>query len=79
MGTREALIQEILRQPEPVLRELQDYLTHLVSHRDNGDKDELPTLAGAWPADYFQKTAGAFANEPLERPPQLSFEKREDW
>jgi hypothetical protein len=50
-----------------------------MAHRDSGEKDALPALAGAWPADYFQKTAGAFANEPLERPPQLSFEKREDW
>jgi len=35
--------------------------------------------AEAWPAGYFQKTAGAFAGEQLERPPQLPFEKREEW
>jgi hypothetical protein len=79
MGTREALIQEILRQPEPVLRDLQHYLAGLVAHRNGGEKHALPSPAGVWPADYFQKTAGSFANEPLERPPQLSFEKREDW
>jgi len=33
----------------------------------------------SWPRDYFEKTAGAFANEPFERPPQLPFEKREEW
>ena len=79
MGTREALIQEILRQPEPLLRELQHYLAYLVAHQENGEKKPFPSPAGAWPADYFQKTAGAFANEPFERPTQLSLEKREDW
>ena len=54
MGTREALIQEILRQPEPLLRELQHYLAILVAHRESEEKDTLPSLAGAWPADYFQ-------------------------
>ena len=33
----------------------------------------------SWPRGYFEKTAGAFANEPFERPPQLPFEKREEW
>ena len=33
----------------------------------------------AWRPDYFTTTAGAFAGEPLERPAQLQFEKRERW
>ena len=33
----------------------------------------------AWPADYFETTAGAFADEPLERAPQGDFPNREDW
>ena len=33
----------------------------------------------SWPARYFEQTAGAFTNEPLEGPPQLPFEKREEW
>ncbi len=79
MSTREALIQEILKQPEPVLRELQHYLAFLAEHQKKG-ANETPTPATeAWPAGYFQKTAGAFAGEPLERPPQLPFEKREEW
>ena len=32
-----------------------------------------------WPPGFFEKTAGAFADIPFERPPQGEFEKREDW
>jgi len=32
-----------------------------------------------WPAGFFEATAGAFANEPFERPPQGSFETRDQW
>jgi hypothetical protein len=79
MSTREALIQEIMKQPEPLLRELHDYLSFLVANR-KGETNGAPTPAtDAWPAGYFQRTAGAFADEPLERPPQLPFEKREEW
>jgi hypothetical protein len=79
MSTREALIQEILKQPDSLLRELQHYLAFLVDlhqRESNGDSRKVPT---AWPAGYFENTAGAFANEPLERPVQLPFEKREEW
>jgi hypothetical protein len=76
MSTREALIQEILKQPEPLLQELQRYLAALVEHQQNGAR---PSGLQAWPPGYFQRTAGAFAGEPLERPPQLPSEKREDW
>ena len=79
MSMREALIQEILKQPEPLLRELQHYLAFLVEHQKDGTAGSVALRAGAWPAGYFQKTAGAFAGEPLERPPQLPFEKREEW
>jgi len=78
MSTRDALIQEILKQPEPLLRELRHYLAFLVEHQENG-ANETPTRAEAWPASYFEKTAGAFAGEPFERPLQLPFEKREEW
>jgi len=79
MSAREALIQEILKQPEPVLRELQRYLTILVEHQQSGAKATPTPSVEAWPAGYFETTAGAFAGEPLERPPQLPFEKREEW
>ncbi len=79
MSTRDALIREIMRQPEPLLRELQHYLEYLVEHREveaNGGKGDA---AGKWPDRYFDRTAGAFANEPLERPAQLPVEKRDQW
>lgn len=78
MSTRDALIQELMKQPEQVLREVQHYLDSLVgdeSHNGNGAKPK----ASAWPEKYFERTAGAFAGEPFERPPQLPFEKREEW
>jgi len=78
MSTRDALIQELMKQPEPVLLEMRHHLDSLVkqgSHNGNGAKSGMP----AWPEKYFERTAGAFSGEPLERPPQLPFEKREEW
>ena len=79
MSTREALIQEILKQPEPLLPEVQHYLAFLVELRKRGTSGASICPLEAWPAGYFQKTAGAFAGEPFERPAQLPFEKREEW
>ena len=73
MTTREALIQELMKQPEQVLREMQRHLDSLAGHQNGG------AVTSAWPEQYFEQTAGAFANEPLERPSQLPFEKREEW
>jgi hypothetical protein len=39
--------------------------------RDPGDN--------GWPAGYFEATAGAFAEEPFERPEQREPQTREDW
>ncbi|HMP83070.1 MAG TPA: hypothetical protein PKA41_10255 [Verrucomicrobiota bacterium] len=78
MSTRDALIQELMKQPERVLREVRHYLDSLIeseSHDSNGAK----LKPSAWPDNYFDRTAGAFAGEPFERPPQLPFEKREEW
>ena len=79
MSTRDALIEEILKQPEPLLREVQHYLAFLLEHQKNGANGTSAPAAETWPVGYFQKTAGAFAGEPLERPPQLPFEQRERW
>lgn len=37
------------------------------------------TTGQGWPADYFARTAGALADEPLERPAQGSLEVRDLW
>jgi hypothetical protein len=79
MSRRDALIQEILKQPDSLLRELQHYLAFLVEvqkRESNGGPTGPETV---WPEGYFEKTAGAFANEQFERPRQLPFEKREEW
>lgn len=77
MSTRESLLEEINRHPEPLLKELQNYLAVLVEQRGKNGGGTA-TKAG-WPEDYFEATAGAFAQEPLERPPQLPLERREAW
>ncbi|PWU20169.1 MAG: hypothetical protein C5B50_04570 [Verrucomicrobia bacterium] len=79
MSAREALIEEILKQPEPLLRELQRYLAYLVEREKHSNHGSSPSMVSCWPKGYFERTAGAFAGEPLERPPQLPFEKREEW
>ena len=79
MSTREALIQEILKQPDSLLRELQHYLTFLVELQQKESNGGPGHSQAHWPEGYFQKTAGAFANERFERPDQLPFEKRQEW
>jgi hypothetical protein len=75
MSTREALIREIEKQPEPILVEIQQYLAFLIAQGPtaNGSK------ANAWPSGYFERTAGAFAQEGFERPEQPPIEQREEW
>lgn len=78
MSTRDALIREIMKQPEPLLRELHRYLEQLLEQRNLG-ANGTQSAAHEWPEHYFERTAGAFANEPLERPTQLPLEKRDQW
>ena len=67
------MIQEINKQPEELLREVQHFMAFLVEQRSR------ESTANGWPENYFGRTAGAFADEPLQRPPQLPFEQREEW
>ncbi len=67
------MIQEINKQPDELLREVQHFMAFLVEQRSR------ESAANGWPERYFDRTAGAFAGEPLERPPQLPFEQREEW
>jgi hypothetical protein len=77
MSTRDALIQELMKQPEPVLQEMHRYLDSVIEQRTQNDNGT--GTKATWPEGYFHRTAGAFANELFERPPQLPFEKREEW
>jgi hypothetical protein len=73
MSTRDALIQKIQKQPDWVLKEVDSFLDSVITQQKSGASSD------DWPEGYFQETAGIFANEPFERPPQLPFENREDW
>ena len=74
MSTRDALIQKIEKQPEWVLKEVDLFLDLL-------SRTQVPqnSAVAGWPPGYFEETAGSFAKETFERPPQLPFEKREEW
>ena len=78
MSTRDALIQELMKQPEQVLLEMRHQLDLLVEHQAHNGNGTMAKTS-AWPEKYFERTAGAFAGEPFERPAQLPFEKREEW
>jgi hypothetical protein len=41
--------------------------------------DATSAQASAWPTNYFEQTAGAFAGQPLERPAQGKLPQRENW
>jgi hypothetical protein len=79
MDTREALIEEIRRQPELLQRELHRYLKVLLEQQDRETGGLAPVPADEWPDHYFEATAGAFADEPFERPSQVPPEQREEW
>jgi hypothetical protein len=79
MSPRDALIREIMKLPEPLLRELRTYLDYLIGRQAFEANPANESTARDWPKGYFERTAGAFANEPLERPAQLPAEKRDPW
>lgn len=57
------------RQLEPLVREAMDQV----------EKEEPSDSASTWPFGYFEATAGAFAGEEFERPPQGDLPRRDDW
>jgi hypothetical protein len=69
MSTRDALIHDLQTQPESVLKEVGDFLHVLTSTANTPqivrDRDSL-----GYPEGFFERTAGAFAGEAFERPPQ---------
>jgi len=73
-----------------IAKELDDLLNRLDPQRakslENLVRDALALAAvepgvngDNWPEDYFQKTAGAFAGERFERPPQGELPLRDKW
>lgn len=37
-----------------------------------------PRTERSWPPGYFEETAGSLADDPIERPPQGNYERREE-
>lgn len=65
----------IIHIDETRLKELiaQEVARQLQEHVDQIKKSERFTPAKTWPKDFFERTAGSFADTNLERPPQAIF------
>ena len=72
------MIQLLIEMPDPVVEKLRrraeaqgltvsQYLTNLLSRE----------LSGEWPPGFFEEVVGGWQGEPLERPPQGAYERRE--
>ena len=66
------LDSETASQLEQTIRDAVAHATQRAVSRQ--DTDDL-----GYPVDYFETTAGSFAGEALDRPPNLPFESRESW
>jgi hypothetical protein len=56
---------------------VQHYLEFLVTRQ--GAPLAAPGQGDRWPERYFERTAGAFADEPFERPVESPLEQRDEW
>ena len=69
MSTVEIAIAELKSAPESIARETLDFIVFL-KRRNACPPCEMQNGSG-YPAGYFERTAGCFADQPLERPEQL--------
>ena len=46
-------------------------------HEKNGSRNEVEVDANGYPIGFFERTAGALADDPIERAPQGEYEIRE--
>lgn len=63
----DALADELRRRAEARGLSLSRYLAEVVQREIRRD----------WPAGFFDRVVGGWSGEPLERPPQGEFEKRD--
>jgi hypothetical protein len=76
MSTAEMAIAELKNAPEAVAREALEFIVALKR------RAKIQTTghdAMGYPLGYFQRTAGSFANEPLERPEQAPLDPAPVW
>jgi hypothetical protein len=52
-------------------------ITHLTLDLQRQYLEQLPE-APEWPPDYFERTYGSLADDPIERPPQGDYEDRDE-
>ena len=70
-------LDRILKSSDPATAErLESQVWELI---ENVAKPSAIVRGKGRPPGYFERTFGSFRDEPLERPEQLPFEKREEW
>ena len=80
MSTLALELDRLLRRVDPATaalleRAVRDALA--LAERRAAEPDTHDTLG--YPAGYFESTAGSFAGEPLDAPPELTMQQREPW
>ncbi len=78
--TQIAELREVLRKMQIQLNEIDRGLLSLAG--SGKVASNISTDAGnadTWPDRYFERTAGAFADIPFERPPQPPVQTRSEW
>jgi hypothetical protein len=61
----------------PTLPELRDSEVDIIIVKRTPSTDE-PVDANGWPIGFFDRTFGALADDPIERPEQLPLEVRDE-
>lgn len=80
MSSVEQAIAELKGAPEEIAREALDFIVFLkarASNPENGASPD-PSLKG-YPPGYFEKTAGSFEGQPLNRPEQPALDPAPRW
>lgn len=76
MSAVELVIAELKNAPEEVARKALKFILEL-KQRSPRDANELDAMG--YPTGYFERTAGSFANEPLERPAEALLDPAPVW
>lgn len=71
------IIDTIKTLPVNAQQELLHFAEFLAQKYQTMPPEEVEVDEKGWPLDFFEKTAGAWAGEPLVRPPQGEFEERD--
>lgn len=81
MSSVELAIAELKGAPEEIAREALDFIVFLKARAASKTENEAfpaPSLKG-YPPGYFEKTAGSFEGQPLNRPEQPALDPAPRW